>query len=133
MDNSGHAGGRVCVYPGTANARLAVLAAAALAVALDTKINAAFLPIILLPGRGCMRAAEREQPLCLGFSCPAAGFSAVAVAGGIRRPTECWPISILASRHPKLGLWFEGRKWNFQAEAAPWYYPLVITAVGIPR
>ncbi len=107
-------------------------AAAALALALATKINAVFLPAILLPWAWLHARRQSLRNLYAWiFLAPPLFFL-------------FWPwlwsgagakllrYADFALQHPFLGLFFLGRKWNFVHDAAPWYYPAVITAVTTP-
>jgi len=102
------------------------------ALALATKINAVFLPAVLLPWVWlCARRQSLNNVYAMLFLTPPLF---LLFWPWLWHDTAYHVLKYLdfAASHPKLGLWFEGRKWNFNAPPAPWYYPSKITMMTLP-
>lgn len=109
-----------------------VLFAVFLAAALATKINAVFLPAILLPWAWLhARKQSLNNLYAMLFLAPPLFF---LFWPWLWHDTVYHVLKYIdfAASHPKLGLWFQGQKWNFNAPPAPWYYPAKIAMVTLP-
>jgi len=110
----------------------AIVCAIFFALALVTKINAVFLPLVLLPWAWVhARKASVANLYAWIFLTPPLVF---LMWPWLWHDTVYHLLQYFdfAASHPKLGLWFQGQKWNYNAPAAPWYYPAQITLATLP-
>lgn len=109
-----------------------IFAALAFAAALATKVNAVFLPLLLLPWAWMYhRRASLNNLYAWVFLTP---LFFVLMWPWLWHDTAMRLLQYIefAIGHPRQGLWFLNRRWNFGGPPAPWYYPLAITAVSTP-
>lgn len=121
-----------CSLRGLRGGLWAVIAALAIALAFATKINAVFLPVILLPW-ALIHARKQSAPILF------ASILLTPVALFLFWPwlwhdplTKLTTYIQFATEHAKIGVYFLGRKWNFVDDPVPAYYPLVMLLVSTP-
>ena len=112
--------------------RWALIAGLAFGLALNTKIQAVLLPVILIPWAWLYaRPRMGDGVMALLFLGPL-----VAVATW----PWLWPDPVgrmlafldFYAGHQMTGVFYFGRRWNLGAPPCPWHYPWVMTALTVP-
>jgi hypothetical protein len=125
--------GVYCFLRGLASWRWALVWGVVLGLALNTKINAVLLPVILMPWALVYRRRESAWALgCMVFLAPL-----VWLATWPWLWHDTWPRLVeyfaFFAEHAHLGVFYLGEKYGGPGlPPAPWHFPLVMLAVTTP-
>jgi 4-amino-4-deoxy-L-arabinose transferase-like glycosyltransferase len=121
-----------CYWRAMFSARWAIVCGLVFGLALDTKIQAVLLPLVLFFwGHLYARPRHANAMLSMLFLAPVVWIAS-------------WPwlwhdpvgrvLEFLQfySNHQYTAVYYFGRKWNFDSTLCPWHYPWVLTAITIP-